>query len=162
MTARSIHRNLVPRLLIALTLCSAFRPAMGDLVNNRFAIGGAAVSTGDISRGGNQRFGLVGAVEGAGAGRHSSERFALQAGAPAFVSVIQTPGAPKLGLQLLPDGQALLTWPAESAGFNLQGCTDLSLGDWQPVLSRHSISGSTRSVTVPTSGQLRVFRLVKP
>lgn len=157
-----LPRPVLMPLLVALALCVAARPAQGELTGGRFSIIGAAVGSGVIARSADQRFGLAGSIVQTGAGRAQSARFSLEAGELAFVHVLQMPDAPVLSMQLVPGGRVRFSWPAASPGFILQVCTDLSLGDWKPVITPLAVTGETHSLTLSATGPLRIFRLVKP
>ncbi len=157
-----LPRPVLMPILVALALCVAGRPACGELTGGRFSITGAAIGSGVLARSADQRFGLTGTIVQTGAGRAQSSRFSLEAGELAFVHVLQMPDAPVLSLQLVSGGRVRLSWPAARPGFILQVCTDLSLGDWEPVITPLAVSEETHSLTLPATGPLRIFRLAKP
>ena len=63
---------------------------------------------------------------------------------------------PSLGAEITPT-VLLLTWPTDATGYILQGSPSLSAPNWTPV---EGVSGN--SVTVPLTGDARLFRLYQP
>lgn len=90
-----------------------------------------------------------------------SNRFQLESGFWTPITVQQTPGAPELKIQLLPGGLVRLSWPIEATGFALEGCSDLALGQWEPVPLRPAQTATENAVTVQASGAMRCYRLKK-
>lgn len=71
---------------------------------------------------------------------------------------------PFLSFRLTSAGtSAVLTWPVTKLGFELQEAADLSLPNpWSPVQQPAIEESGRRSVTVPTTGGSRFFRLTSP
>ncbi|HEX7859295.1 MAG TPA: Ig-like domain-containing protein [Verrucomicrobiae bacterium] len=60
-------------------------------------------------------------------------------------------------------GDLVISWPAEgSTGYVLQGTESLGTPNWQSAGGTPTSNGGTLSQTVPTSGTMRFFRLVRP
>ena len=88
---------------------------------------------------------------------------ALQGWFWALIGVLQTDGAPALGIFGNHDGTATLTWAvAGGEGFLLQVATDLELQDWTNESTPPAVADGTYQVTVPLSGARRTYRLWKP
>lgn len=71
-------------------------------------------------------------------------------------SIPAASSAPVLSAELTPSGLRL-SWPADTSGFVLQGGASLAQPGWAPV---DGVSGN--SVTVPLTGDTRIFRLNQP
>lgn len=142
--------------------CALAGRAEAGASGGRFRIDHESVTPGGGSQSANERFRLNGVITRAGAGTTGASRFQLLAGELAAVTVVQTPDAPRLEITVLPGGFVRLSWQTPEPGFILQGCSNLSLGNWQAVLSRVTSSEAGQSVTVPAQGDLRVFRLFRP
>ena len=72
--------------------------------------------------------------------------------------------SPQLSPPIAGANQVIITWPLVSAGFTLQSCTDLVLGDWQAVTSpAPQIVGGQWQVTLPpaTNASPVFYRLIK-
>ena len=66
---------------------------------------------------------------------------------------------PQLQIQLA-GGNALLSWPADATGFNLQRASSLLGGLWTGVTNIPVLSGTNELVTLPTAGSATFYRLV--
>ena len=89
--------------------------------------------------------------------------FRLEPGLWSTVTVLQGPGAPVLKLKLIGGGLAVLSWPVSVTGFTLQECMNLAEPNgWiaapQPVVD----TATEHTVTIPTSGTTKCFRLMRP
>jgi len=73
-------------------------------------------------------------------------------------------GLPDLAITLS-NGQATLSWPAPSAGFNLQSAdaivTPVSSIIWLPVTTPPTVVNGRNTVTVPATSGNRIFRLLQ-
>lgn len=69
---------------------------------------------------------------------------------------------PRLAIFLTPPN-VTITWPSPSAGFALEENVMVgTTNGWQSVSQSPSDNGTTKSVSVPTTGRARFFRLRKP
>lgn len=71
------------------------------------------------------------------------------------VSVVQTPGAPRLTVARAGSGQVTIWWPADP-GWVLEQSPDLSVGSWTIV------PGASSPYTVPVDKVRAFYRLKKP
>lgn len=110
-----------------------------------------------VSRG--KSFTLIGTTGQSEAGLHSAGALKLEGGFWHGVSVVQTPGAPKLRVQLVADGRILLAWPVAVTGFVVEQCTDLTAATWSPTPRPVADTASEHTVTIPASGIVRCYRL---
>jgi hypothetical protein len=60
------------------------------------------------------------------------------------------------------NGALVMSWPASDTGFVLQCATNLASANWTNVSTPMVTNGTTISVTVPTSGPQKFFRLSHP
>ena len=82
----------------------------------------------------------------------------------AGVEIVRAPviTPPSLSVSLS-GSHAAMVWPASATAFSLYSTTNLAPPiNWLPVTNSPLILGSNRSVTLPTSGELRFFRLAAP
>lgn len=80
----------------------------------------------------------------------------------ATVGLVQTPGAPLLRIAGS-GGGFVLFWPDPSTGFKLQSTTTVANpASWADVAQPVVVVGNDKTVTVPTTGPYRLFRLLKP
>jgi len=76
------------------------------------------------------------------------------------MSVLQTPGAPILSIKFIAGGQAQLSWPVSVTGFTLEEAASVT-GTWSDTPQAVVTNVSERTVTVPATGIIKVFRLKK-
>jgi len=69
--------------------------------------------------------------------------------------------SPPLTVSRTPDGKIRLSWPANAAGFALDGTGDVVTPNWQPVNATPVTEGDTTSVTLDV-GVTTYYRLMKP
>jgi hypothetical protein len=111
--------------------------------------GGGGTSTGGVYT----VSGTIGQPDG---GRMSGGQFSLAGGFWA-IAAVQTLGAPTLFITSAGPGQATLTWSPDTPGFHLQVTETLRPPAWT-----NAPSGVTHPITVPTSGAMKFYRLIKP
>lgn len=70
-------------------------------------------------------------------------------------------GAPSLSVTQS-GGNITIAWPSTATGFILQSAPNLNAGTTWTEVPGGTVNGSNMEVTVPTSGAMRFFRLVKP
>jgi hypothetical protein len=92
----------------------------------------------------------------------SGGNFSLTGGFWSLFSVVQTPGAPFLSLQLTATNTVLLFWPASVTGFNLQQNPGLNALGWSAITNTPALLGGEYQVTVGLSAGNRFFRLKSP
>ena len=149
----------IPALLAAVAIllpCGArSEPASGG----RFTLDAWVVPSGGGSAAGG-RFRVDATVGPGAAGRTAAApRFGLVAGFWSPVTVIQTPDAPELRIELLGDGRVRLSWDALTKGWRLEGSEDPTSGVWQPVATEAEPTDTGSAVTVSASGTVRCYRL---
>ena len=111
--------------------------------------GGGGPSTGGV-------FTVSGTLGQPDAGVMSGGQFTLTGGFWA-VPAVQTLAAPTLIITPAGPGQATLTWSPDTPVFHLQATGTLTPPAWT-----NAPSGATHPVTVPTTGAMRFYRLIKP
>lgn len=124
----------------------------------RFALTGAVQPNGGgIAAGGRYR--LVGTVDQPTVADTTAGRYQLASGFWTRFTVVQTPDAPILHIELLPEGQVRLHWAMTKAAFSLEGTSDLADAGWQSISSRPVSDGVEYSVTFNLTDPVRCFRL---
>jgi hypothetical protein len=76
--------------------------------------------------------------------------------------VIQLAFRAILSLRLTETNTVLISWPAPSAGFELQQNADLGATNWVAVSTAPATVGSEKQVIVPTSAGIQFYRLRRP
>ena len=131
----------------------------------RFSVRSSLIAGGGgDARSVDQRFtvsGSIGQAEAVPAIKSADQRFSLEPGFWHSTTVVQTPGAPELRIRPAEPGFVSLSWPVTATGFRLEGCSDLNAGYWETVLSEPTQTASSFTVTVPASGLIRCYRLMK-
>ncbi len=120
---------------------------------------------GGTSSGG--QYSVSGTIGQPDAGAMAGGVYALTGGFWGLVQAIQTPGAPLLSVELLPNGNVRVHWPANvAAGFVLDQATSLAVApsptSWVPVGTAYQTNAGQISITTTPSPAQRYFRLRKP
>jgi hypothetical protein len=131
---------------------SAF--AQGYSVDWSKIAGGGSTSTG----GTYQVSGTIGQPDASGP--MTGGNFALTGGFWSLYSVIQTEGAPLLGITRS-NNFAILFWSSPATGYGLEQTLALSGSSWNSVTNVPADSGTIRSVTLPVQPGNKFFRLKK-
>jgi hypothetical protein len=108
------------------------------------------------------QFALSGTIGQPDAGALSGGQFKLEGGFWSGITIQQTPGAPTLKITLTANGQALISWPLNVAGFALEECTALNSGLWNPTPTPVVDTATEHTVTVPAVGVIKCYRLKTP
>jgi hypothetical protein len=89
--------------------------------------------------------------------------YSLTGGFWSAITVVQTPGAPRLTIALNSQlSTVTVSWPSSATNYALQQNSDLTTANWTPVGLPVSTNGTTMSVTIsPSAGNL-FFRLNSP
>jgi hypothetical protein len=87
--------------------------------------------------------------------------FSLTGGFWSLIAV-QTPGAPRLTIQLTSANAATVSWPSPSTGFTLQQNTDLNTPNWVAAPQTVTDNGTIRFIMVSPPAGNRFYRLFKP
>lgn len=124
-----------------------------------YSLASAVISTGGGEASGGGRYSLVGTVDQPAVASSTAGRYELAAGFWTPLTVLQTPDAPRLFIEILPDGLVRLRWAATKAAFILEGTASLTAPEWQGWPLRPVTDGVTFSVVVPPAEPLRCFRL---
>lgn len=114
---------------------------------------------GGISAGG--QFSISGTVGQPDAGALVGGQFKIGGGFWSGMSVLQIPGAPILKIKLLPNGQAVISWPLGVTGFALEEAAAVSGAAWSNTPQGVIDTATEHTVTVPAIGVMKVFRLKK-
>ena len=75
---------------------------------------------------------------------------------------LQTPGAPRLTIQLTSANAATVSWPSPSTGFILQQNADLNTANWVAAPQTVTDNGTNRFIMVSPPAGNRFYRLFKP
>jgi len=134
-----------------------------QLLAQNAAAGRYSVSGAVLPNGGGQasagRYALVGTTDQPAVASSTAGRYELAAGFWTPLRVVQTPDAPRLFIEILPDGLVRLRWAVTKAAFILEGTADLAAPEWQGWPLRPVTDGVTFSVVVSPAESLRCFRL---
>ncbi len=119
---------------------------------------------GGTSSGG--QYSISGTIGQPDAGAMAGGIYALTGGFWGLVQAIQTPGSPLLSVELLPNGNVRVHWPANATGFVLDQTTSLAVSPaptvWAPVGTTYQTNAGQISITTSPSPAQRYFRLRKP
>jgi pectate lyase len=107
-------------------------------------------------------FALSGTVGQPDAGVLGGGEFSLRGGFWGLVAVVQTSGAPRLGMARATGGALIISWPSDSSSFVLQQNGDLGTTNWVAPSETVMDDGTNRFITVDPTGTNRFFRLTKP
>lgn len=111
-------------------------------------------------------YSLSGTIGQPDAGVMSGGIYTLTGGFWGIIHAIQTPGAPLLSVERLPNGNVRVFWPANATGFVLDQANGLAVSPavtaWNPVGFPYQTNASVVSVITAPSPDQRYFRLRKP
>lgn len=111
-------------------------------------------------------YSLSGTIGQPDAGVMTGGIYSLTGGFWGIVQAIQTPGAPLLSVERLPNGNVRVFWPANATGFVLDQATSLAVSPavttWNAVGFPYQTNASQVSVITAPSPDQRYFRLRKP
>jgi hypothetical protein len=113
--------------------------------------GGGGTSTGGV-------YSITGTIGQPDAGTMSGGSYSLTWGFWSLISVAQTTGVP-LFIQLTPTNTVVVSWPSPSTGYDLEESASLQPTNWTAVAQTPTDNGSTKSVIVPASARIKVYRL---
>ena len=115
--------------------------------------GGGGTSTGGV-------FAVIGQPD-ASAQPLTGGNFSLVGGFWSLIA-LQTPGAPRLTIQLTSANAATVSWPSPSTGFILQQNADLNTANWVAAPQTVTDNGTNRFILVSPPAGNRFYRLFKP
>ena len=145
--------NLSFLFLVVLLLVAAPSARAQNFAIDWFSVAGG----GNTSDGGV--FSVSGSIGQPDAGTLSGGSFTLDGGFWGAASESQPTSAPSLNIRLS-GADCLLSWPAPSAGFELQETSSLdSPADWKGAEAMVMVVGSENTAKVPASGAVKFFRL---
>ncbi len=116
----------------------------------------------DINGGGSARsprFEIVASISPVVGESPETARYQLDTGFILPITVIQVPDAPELQILLLSDGIIRLAWSADSTGFNLQGRTHATAGEWEALPTKPGQLNGQHVMLIPADQPHRMFRL---
>jgi hypothetical protein len=142
------------RLGISLCAWLAMNVSSADLRLDWAEVGGAATA----SRGGE--FSLCGTIGQTEAGVLAGGAVSVESGFWHGATVFQTPNAPRLKIQLLGGGRALISWPVAATGFALEQSSGAA-GPFSLVLVPVVDTASEHTVTVSLGHPVRCYRLTR-
>jgi hypothetical protein len=141
-------------LLLAFTTLAVANAARAQFSVPWFSIDGG----GGTSAGGE--FSVSGTIGQADAGTLSGGGFKLEGGFWSGIRLLQMPDAPVLKIQLIPGGLAIISWPLNASGFQLEETTMLAQpNSWTPTPQPVVNTGTDHTVTVPAAAANKCFRL---
>lgn len=152
MTTQRSNRFLAAALLLCLTSV-ALQAQTFSIPWFRIA-GGGGTSTGGVF----SVSGTLGQAEAGGA--MTGGNFSLTAGFWSLLAV-QTPGAPLLSIQLTATNTAVVSWPADAAGFFLQQNFLLGSTNWVNATNAVSQVGGQYQIVVSPAAGNRFYRLFR-
>lgn len=129
------------------------------------AVNAQTVGTSDgggITQAGGGNFSLAATVGQRNAAVSRGGSYLLESGFWHGITVVETPGAPKLRIRLEPGPLAVLSWPADATGFVLEETTNVAGGPWIATRATPVVVGAERSVSVSAAGVIKCYRLRKP
>lgn len=169
----SVNSNpVVPGGTVLATVNRPGDPANGGMVIGEYPAGTTMGNpSADVTAGKRLIF-LTGCRERDGVTGDSAGMFDLEGDGPRLflnavnymAGVTNNPGPANVTISAqLSANQLVISWPeAGSTGFNLQGTDSLSPANWQAVPGTPTSANGQLSMTVPTSGSGRFFRLTRP
>jgi hypothetical protein len=131
-----------------------------SVVSQEFAIEAYSIEAlGATSRGGE--FTLSGSVGQVEPELMTGGEFSLVGNFWALITAVQTPGFPKLTVELTGEESIRITWPDSHDGYRLEENSTLFPGGWAPVSGTPvAVPGGFEILVAPTAGQ-SFFRLHK-
>ena len=116
--------------------------------------GGGGTSTGGV-------YSVTGTIGQHDAGTMTGGTYSLTGGFWSLYSVVQTEGAPLLGITQS-NNYAIIFWPSPATGYGLEQTPALSALSWAGVTNTPADNGTIKSVTLPVQPRNKFFRLKKP
>ena len=152
-----MKRRLLLLAMLGLLLASIHARAQSG---GKYDLSWSTIDGGGGTSSGGQ-FTLRGTIGQPDAGTLAGGQFKIAGGFWSGVSVVQMPGSPILKIKLLPNGQALISWPLGVTGFTLQEAAAVSGSPWSSTPQSVVDTATEHTVTVPANGVMKVFRLKK-
>ena len=119
---------------------------------------------GGTSSGGS--YSVSGTIGQPDAGSMSGGAYTLIGGFWGVIQAIQTPGAPLLSVETLPNGTVRVFWPSSTTGFVLDQAAALAAAPtattWTPAVFPYQTNASQISITTAPSPAQKYYRLRKP
>jgi hypothetical protein len=140
---------------LGLTLCSVVTWAQNYSLTGGTITGGGGTSTGGV-------YSVSGSIGQPDAGSMSGGSYSLEGGLWSIISIVPTPGAPKLSLTRAAN-QLLISWPAAGgAGYQLEQTPALASPSWVTNSGPVMDSGTNKTVTIQLTPGNLFLRLRKP
>jgi hypothetical protein len=164
------HDNIQPRHPMTLRTTLVLTVTLGCLHATAVRAQNYSIDWFTIDGGGGTSSGgaysLSGTIGQPDAGILSGGAYSLTGGFWGIIQAIQTPGAPLLSVETLPNGNVRVFWPASATGFVLDQATGLAVSPsptvWTPVGLAYQTNASQVSIITAPSPSQRYFRLRKP
>jgi hypothetical protein len=96
------------------------------------------------------------------AGSMTGGSYSVVGGFWAIAAPVGPSNAPALRIRLSEAGELILSWPADSSGFELQQCSDLVRPSWSNVTLPPSLGRDEQQVRVPRPLRNTFYRLRSP
>ena len=148
-------------LLVAWAALS-FAAGRGSALAQNYSINWFKVAGGGGS-GSNGQYAVAGTI-----GQHDAGgpmvggSYSLRGGFWSFLSLVQSPAAPLLGIRLTSTNSAQIYWPSPSTGFELQVNTNLSAPNWVAPAESVVDDGTIKYIIVAPPTGSRFYRLKNP
>lgn len=145
------------KLLSALFYSCAVFTTLAQYTLDWYSIhGGGGISS-------NSQFSITGILGRPDAGgAMTGGNYTLTGGAASLIALVQTPGAPRLALEVLGPNTLKILWPSSEPGWVLQRNTNLaSATNWINAGLTEFVDGTNRHVTVSPDDTRLFFRLMK-
>jgi len=154
-----VHSFILGAVFVAGTLFNTLSHAQSG---GQFALTWSTIDGGGGTSIGGQ-FTLNGTIGQPDAGALTGGNFKLEGGFWSGITVQQKLGAPILRIQLLGNGQAIISWPVSVSGFVLEETTNASQGySWSATPQSVVDTATEHTVTVPAMGLMKCYRLKRP
>jgi hypothetical protein len=152
-----MKRHLLALSMLGLLLATTHARAQSG---GKYDLSWSTIDGGGGTSSGGQ-FSVSGTIGQPDAGTLAGGQFKIVGGFWSGVSVVQMPGSPLLKIKMLPNGQALISWPLGVSGFILQEAASVSGSPWSTTPQAVVDTATEHTVTLPAAGMMKVFRLKK-
>jgi hypothetical protein len=104
---------------------------------------------------------ITGTIGQPDAGAMTGGNYSLTGGFWSIISVVQTPAAPALAIQVTSTNTVVVSWPSPSTGYGLAANNNLSTTNWVQVAQTPTDDGATKRVVLPAAPGNLFLRLQK-
>ncbi len=154
-----MNTNLAAVVATALLLSAA-----SSALSQNYSIDWSTIDGGGGTSSGGS-YSVSGTIGQPDAGAMSGGAYTLLGGFWSAIQAIQTPGAPLLSVETLPNGTVRVFWPSSATGFVLDQATALAIAptvtSWTPTASPYQTNASQISIITAPSPAQKYYRLRK-